>query len=101
MKLMDSTKFTNIVLTGAIVVFVIMGIISLNLNYEAIRNQNIILQRQDNAAAFHSAIEASDNEFIKENIIGKENLTKIFNILDRVLDEHKAILIEHNTLISK
>lgn len=45
---LNNTKFTNIMLTGAIVVFVIMGMLSLQLNFVSIENQNKIILEQKN-----------------------------------------------------
>lgn len=66
-----------------------MGIVSLNLNYEGIENQNQILIRQDRAAEHHRAAENSTNSFIQENIIGKENVQEIKQKLDIILNQTK------------
>lgn len=50
---MDSNKFINVVLTSAIIVFIVLGIISLKLNYEGIENQNKILEGQDTSLELH------------------------------------------------
>ena len=51
---MNSNKLTNIVLTGALITFIIMGILSLKLNYEGIENQNEILKGHDISMELHA-----------------------------------------------
>lgn len=87
MTLMDSTKFTNIVITGAIAVFIIMGIVSLNLNYEAIQNQNEILDGQSKAVQNHQIIQNNTTEFFREAV----------QIIISEIQENQDILYNHTT----
>lgn len=79
---MNSIKLTNIVLTAAISLFVAMAIIGLV-------NQTNILENQNEAASLHNLTEREANIFIKDNIIGKDNVTKLFNKLDIIINQTK------------
>ena len=86
---MNSTKLTNIIITGALAIFVVLGMINLQFNYESILNQNNILENQKNAAERHDISERADNKLIIDNVIGKDNIKKLFNKLDIIINQTK------------
>jgi hypothetical protein len=66
---MDNNKLTNIVLTGGIIIFIVLGTISLQLNYLGLENQEVILEKQNIAAQERAAIQDDNTQFFKEHVL--------------------------------